>query len=92
MLELYDEKGGLLRGAARLVDLSSVGARFASTLALPKGQHVRGRLRLMHIGALDIAGRIVRIKEGSNATLYGIEFDAVRRAPRIGSAATSLQK
>jgi hypothetical protein len=82
VFELYDGAGRLIDAAARLVDLSSVGAKFAGTMDLPKGGRIRGRARLLRTGALDIAGRIVRVDRGTNVTYYGIEFDSVRRAPR----------
>jgi hypothetical protein len=79
VFELYDAAGRLIDGAARLVDLSSIGAKFAGTMSLTKGGRVHGRVRLLRTGALDIAGRIVRVDRGSNVTYYGIEFDAVKR-------------
>lgn len=80
VLELQDEEGRAISGVVRLIDVSAVGASFASTAALRKGMRLHGRLRLLRTGALDIAGRVVRIKEGSNVTYYGIEFEAVKRA------------
>ncbi|MFI5360952.1 MAG: PilZ domain-containing protein [Elusimicrobiota bacterium] len=81
VLELYDECGRLSPSNARLVDFSAVGARIATPAAFAKGSRVRGRMRLLRDGALDMTGRIVRIEPGTNFRRYAIEFDDVRRAP-----------
>jgi hypothetical protein len=78
-MEFYDADGRMLSGGGRLVDISAGGARFASTLTLAPGRRVRGRLRLLRTGPLDVSGRIVWTKERTNVTLYGMEFDAVKR-------------
>jgi hypothetical protein len=90
VFELYDDAGRLIDSAARLVDLSSTGAKFAGTELLAKGRRIRGRVRLLRVGALDITGRIVRVDAGTNVTFYGVEFDAVRRAPRSGVVPPAL--
>jgi hypothetical protein len=77
LLELYDEAGRLLPGALKLVDVSAVGASFKTTRTFAKGAKIRGRMRLLNVGVLEIAGRIVRVKEGTNSTLYGVEFDSI---------------
>lgn len=82
VLELYDEEGRLAAGAATLVDVSSVGISFTTTRAFAKGAQVRGRLRLLDAGVLEITGRVVRLKERTNSTLYGVEFDSVRATRR----------
>lgn len=83
VLELYDEDNRLTAGVQKLVDVSSVGASFSTTQVFAKGAMIRGRLRLFGVGSLEIAGRIVRVKERSNSTLYAIEFDSVKgRRPR----------
>ncbi|MEK7232795.1 MAG: PilZ domain-containing protein [Elusimicrobiota bacterium] len=79
VLELQDEKGRAISGIVRLIDVSAVGARFASTATLPKGMKLHGCLRLLRTGALNIVGRVVRIKAGSNVTYYGIAFESVKR-------------
>lgn len=86
VLELFDQSGRLLAGTARLVDLSAVGVGFTSTHVFAKGEPVRGRVRLLNIGLLVIAGRVVRVKERTNCTFYGVEFDSVK-APRPGASA-----
>ena len=81
-VELYDAAGRLIEGGVRLVDVSAGGARFASTLALPRGRSFHGRLRLLRTGPLDVVGRIVWTKEGTNVAFYGVEFDETTRARR----------
>jgi hypothetical protein len=81
VLEILDDEGGLLAGVARLVDVSSVGVSFCTPHAFAKGAKIRARLRLMEAGVLQITGRIVRIKEKTNTTLYAVEFDSVKGRP-----------
>lgn len=82
VLELYDERGRLAAGVLKLVDVSSVGASFTTTLALVPGQAIRGRVRLLGAGVLEITGRVVRSKEKTNSTLYAVAFDSVRAIRR----------
>ena len=81
-LELYDEQGGLIADALILVDVSAVGASFSTTRAFAKGAKVRGRLRLFGTGVIEISGRVVRVKEKTNSTLYALEFDRTNALPR----------
>ena len=87
VLELYDGSGRLLADVMRLVDVSSVGVSFTSTLVFAKGAAIRGRLRLLGAGVLEIAGRVVRVKERTNSVLYGVEFDSVKALRPRASAA-----
>lgn len=80
VLELRGEDGSLLASVARLSDVSSSGARFVSTADFKKGTRLRGRLRLLGTGALDVEGTIVWRRDLSNATSYGMKFETVRRA------------
>jgi PilZ domain-containing protein len=88
VLELFDKDGRLLAGVQQLVDVSAVGVSFIATHAFRKGDVVHGRLRLLETGVLEITGRVVRLKERSNSTLYAIEFESVkgRRPPGLGGA------
>lgn len=70
----------------RLVDVSSVGASFTSTRSFAKGETVRGRLRLLGAGVLEVSGRVVRVKERQNNVLYGVEFDSVKTLKPRASA------
>ena len=76
VLEFYDDAGCLLTGVMRLIDVSSTGASFATTSVLAKGARIRGRLRLLGVGVLDVTGRVVRVKERNNDILYGVAFDS----------------
>jgi hypothetical protein len=71
-----------MAGVLRLSDVSSVGASFSTVRTFAKGTRIRGRLRLLGIGVLEITGRIVRFKERTNSTLYGVEFDSVKTIRR----------
>jgi hypothetical protein len=82
VLELYDQEGRLTPGALKLIDVSSVGASFSTTRAFAKGAKIRGRARLLGVGVLEISGRIVRLKERTNSTLYAVEFDSVKALRR----------
>ena len=82
VLELYDEEGRLTVDVLTLVDVSSVGASFSTTHPFAKGAKIRGRLRLLDAGVLEIEGRVVRFKERTNSTLYAMEFDSVRAVRR----------
>lgn len=77
VLEIFDDRGRLIDAVVRLVDVSAVGAAFASTLALSKGETVRARLRLLDSDPLEIRGRVVRVQEKANFSVYGIEFESV---------------
>lgn len=77
VLELYDEKGGLIAGAPRLIDVSSVGASFSSTRSFAEGAAIRGRMRLLDAGVMEVTGRVVRVKKRTNSTLYAVEFDSL---------------
>lgn len=77
VLEIYDDRGRLLDAVIRLIDVSAVGAAFASTVAFAKGETVRARLRLLNADPLEIRGRVVRIQEKTNYSVYGIEFESV---------------
>ncbi len=79
VLEIHDPKGHLVTAIGRLVDVSAVGACFASTHALRVGDAIHGRLRLLKEGRLTISGHIVWIRKKTNHTLYGLAFDSVRR-------------
>ncbi|OGS42024.1 MAG: hypothetical protein A2506_09815 [Elusimicrobia bacterium RIFOXYD12_FULL_66_9] len=85
VLEILDESGESIVDIVRLVDVSSVGASFSTAHRFAKGATIRGRLRLLSAGVLKITGRVVRVKERSNSTLYAIEFESVRgvRPPSI---------
>lgn len=80
VLEIYDAQGKLVDAILRLVDLSSEGACFTSTQALPRGARIQARLRLLGQGVLYVAGRILWTKTKGNATRYGMKFDAVGKA------------
>lgn len=82
VLELYDEEGHLTASVLKLVDVSSVGASFSTTHTFAKHAKIRGRLRLLNIGVLEIEGHVVRLKERTNSNLYGMEFDSVRTIRR----------
>jgi hypothetical protein len=82
VLELYDQEGRLTADALKLIDVSSVGASFSTTRAFAKGAKIRGRVRLLDVGVLEISGRIVRFRERSNSTLYAVEFDSVKTLRR----------
>jgi hypothetical protein len=77
VLELFDEEGRLTDDVLTLIDVSSVGVSFSTTRAFDKGAIVRGRLRLLGVGALNVMGRVVRLKKRSNSTLYAVAFDSV---------------
>ncbi|MFI5347111.1 MAG: PilZ domain-containing protein [Elusimicrobiota bacterium] len=77
LLELYDDAGGIQDAALKLVDVSAVGASFTTTRAFAKGAKIRGRVRLLNVGVMEIEGRIVRVKERTNTTLYAVEFDSI---------------
>jgi hypothetical protein len=79
VLELIDETGALMTGVETLVDVSSVGASFTTTRPFKRGASIHARLRLLGVGVLEITGRIVRMKEKSNTTLYAVEFDSVKQ-------------
>lgn len=78
VLEILDETGDVLVDVVRLVDVSSVGLSFATTHAFAKGAPIHARLRLLNAGVLKIMGRVVRVKEKTNSTLYAIAFESVR--------------
>ncbi|MBI5247775.1 MAG: PilZ domain-containing protein [Elusimicrobia bacterium] len=77
VFEFFDESGAQVTCVASLFDFSTTGASFRSSHAFAKGDRVRARLHLLREGVLDIAGRIVRVKDCGNITLYGVKFDAV---------------
>ena len=77
ILELYDEKGALMDGALKLFDVSATGASFSTTKKFAKGDKIRGRMRLLNAGPVEITGRIVRFKERENFTRYAVKFDAI---------------
>lgn len=80
VLEILDETGDVLLDIVRLVDVSSVGASFATTHAFAKGARIHARLRLLNAGVLRITAKVVRVKERTNTTLYAVEFESVRGA------------
>ncbi|MEK7384664.1 MAG: PilZ domain-containing protein [Elusimicrobiota bacterium] len=80
VLEILDDSDRVMAVVARLVDLSSVGVSFSTTHVFAKGARIRARLRLLSAGVLTVTGRVVRIKEKTNSTLYAVEFESVRGA------------
>jgi hypothetical protein len=78
VLEILGDPDSAPAGAVRLVDVSSLGASFASTRVFAKGAPIHARLRLLNAGVLEITGTVVRIKEKTNFTLYGVKFDSAR--------------
>ena len=78
VLELLDEAGRRLEGISRLVDYSTVGLQFSSSLNFARGARIRARLRLMKQGRLEVTGNVVWLKKKGNATLYGVAFDSLR--------------
>lgn len=81
VLEFRDGEGRLTGETARLADFSARGARFSTPRAYAKGARVRGRIRLLERGVFEVTGRVVRLRERENFTLYGVEFDSCRRVP-----------
>ncbi|MBI2387183.1 MAG: PilZ domain-containing protein [Elusimicrobia bacterium] len=75
-LELLADGGSAPAGSARLVDVSSSGARFAATETFVVGAPIRARLRLLKSGVLDVRGTVVRVEEKTNYTLYAVRFDS----------------
>lgn len=75
VLEILDGSGRMSGGVARLVDVSSRGASFTTVRAFVKGARIHARMRLLNAGVLEIMGKVVRIKEKANFTLYAVEFD-----------------
>lgn len=86
VFELYDEAGRPWPETARLVDLSAVGVAFTSTRALARGERVRGRLRLLGIGVVEVAGHVVRRRELENRTFYAVEFDGMSGQRRVSAS------
>ena len=82
VFEILDESGARVTCVASLFDFSSSGASFRSTHVFAKGERLQARLHLLREGVLDIAGRIVRVKDVGNSTLYGVKFEAVRPPSR----------
>lgn len=78
MLEILGDSDTMPADVVRLVDVSSLGASFTTTRVFAKGAPIRARLRLLDAGVLEIKGTVVRIKEKTNFTLYGVKFDSVR--------------
>lgn len=78
LLEILGDADSIPEGVARLVDISSLGVSFTTTRVFAKGARIHARLRLMDAGVLEITGTVVRVKEKSNFTLYGVRFDSVR--------------
>lgn len=78
VLEISDDSGRLLVEVARLIDVSSVGVSFTTTHVFAKGERIRAKLRLMNAGVLQITGRVLRVKEKNNSTVYAVEFDSVK--------------
>ena len=75
-VEILGERGPAPVGAARLVDVSASGARFAATETFVLGAPLRARLRLLKSGVLDVRGTVVRVEEKTNYTLYAVKFDS----------------
>lgn len=88
ILRLSDASGRVLTGIVRLVDVSRKGARFASTESLEPGQAVRGQIRLMSMGVLDVSGHVVWRRAKGNVTLYGLAFDSAH--PQLPEAGEGL--
>lgn len=74
-VEILGDPGSAPVGAARLVDVSASGARFAATSVFVMGAPIRARLRLLKSGVLDVRGTVVRVEEKTNYTLYAVKFD-----------------
>lgn len=79
VLEIFDESGHLITAVGRLVNFSSVGACFSTTKVLDKGEWFRVRLRLLKEGKMEARARVVWSRRKTNAILYGIEFEKVKR-------------
>ena len=77
VLEIFGDSDSIPVDVARLVDVSSLGASFATTRAYAKGARIHARMRLLNAGILEVEGTVVRVKAKSNFTLYGVKFDSV---------------
>jgi hypothetical protein len=77
VLEFFDKSGKDIIGSARLHNVSTTGACFASTLDFKKGQTLMGRIRLFTEGVWDVTAHVRWRKSDQNAVLYGIQFDSV---------------
>lgn len=77
VLDIFDESGKRVACVATLFDVSTIGVSFRSTRTFAKGTRVLARLRLLEEGIRDISGRIIRVKDFNNYTLYGVAFDRV---------------
>jgi hypothetical protein len=95
VLEIMDEAGRVSDGAARLVDVSALGAKFADIRAFTEGARIRARMRLLNAGVIEVAGTVVRVQKKTNFTLYGVKFDSApggRPRPRPRRPAVALDK
>ena len=73
VLELYDESGHFITGVGKLLDLSTVGARFSSRGALEVGDLLKARLRLPK-AKVELPAKVVWVRARHADKLYGIEF------------------
>ncbi|PIR19360.1 MAG: hypothetical protein COV48_02440 [Elusimicrobia bacterium CG11_big_fil_rev_8_21_14_0_20_64_6] len=78
VLEIFSDSDSMPVDVARLIDVSALGLSFTTTRVYAKGAPIHARMRLLNTGVLEIRGTIVRIKEKTNCTLYGVKYDSVR--------------
>lgn len=85
VLEIFDASRRQIISIGRLINVSTVGACFASQHPLKKGTLIQARLRLLREGRLDVSARVVWVRRRANVTLYGVGFESVRPVSPRGS-------
>jgi hypothetical protein len=79
VLELFGDDGQLIIGVGRLIDLSTVGARFETRKALQEGQNLRARFKLPKGPKVEMGARVVWRRKKRDGSVYAVEFLSARK-------------
>lgn len=91
VMEVFDNSGKNVSWSGRLMDCSISGARFCSKQLLAIGDKIKARLRLLDKGVLQISAHVVWSRKEENTSVYGIQFDSVKRVHPTGEIKGSDQ-
>ncbi len=79
VVELYEPDGRLVLGVGRLLDLSSSGFRFESTLRLHPHQLLRARVRMKKDLQFEVPVKVAWTRSKGIRLSYGMEFKGISR-------------
>jgi len=76
-IDFEEPNGGMLPGAAALINLSSMGASFLTRRSLKIGQSFVALLRPAHRSPMRVIGQVIWLKPKANLLQCGVKFKTI---------------